>query len=212
MIKIIGEQLLFQKQEQEDDYVVSYIHCVRQLLMNENKRAVSLVAALVVIAIAAVGGYLAFENIQTAGLPTITSITSDLTTSTIANTACIVTGGPDGVYLRIITDSGSPVSGVNITGEAIVSINGQLCNEGQVIASTNSAGWASLGDYAGNYGLHFLHSGIIYNMTVGTRPVAMTLETFSVPSGNLTTQYCTMGTCNSVVASQVVVVTSAEIL
>ncbi|MHB2035767.1 MAG: hypothetical protein ACYCPW_03375 [Nitrososphaerales archaeon] len=164
--------------------------------MNDNERAVSLVAALVVIAviaIAAVGGYLAFENIQTAGLPTITSITSDLTASTTANTTCIVTGGPDGVYLRIVTDSGSPVSGVNITGEAIVSINWQLCNEGQVIASTNSTGWASLGDYAGNYGLHFLHSGTIYNMTVDTRPVAMTLDTFSVPSGNLSTQYCMYG-------------------
>jgi hypothetical protein len=115
-----------------------------------------------------------------------------ITTITTTGESCIVSGYPYGIFLQILTDSGAPVAGSTISGQAVYGVNNQMCTNA-VSAKTNSTGWAYLGSNPGNYYVTFSYSETSYNLTIPSRPVTETIATYYVPSGNLTNEYCTYG-------------------
>ncbi len=107
------------------------------------------------------------------------------------STRCSITGEPFGVVLRVVSDSGYPISGADISGESVAICGSQRQTNELPSSSTNSSGLVSfLEGYPGNYQLGLTISGQHYNVTVPTLPMYATYATLTLPSGNLTTSYC----------------------
>jgi hypothetical protein len=108
-----------------------------------------------------------------------------------SGTACSITGEPFGIVLRVISDSGSPIPGVEVAGESVAYCNGQQQTNQLPSSTTNSSGWVSfLEGYPGNYQLTLSYLGQRYDVTVPTTPTDATYATYAIPSGNPTTSFC----------------------
>lgn len=117
------------------------------------------------------------------------------TSSTVVNASCTITvPPPQGVYLRVVSDGGAPVSGLSVTSqyEVNASCGPNGANLTSSVVATNSSGWML---FQAGYPWFFVfsYSGQTYNFTVNSDPMAWTFATIAVPSGNLTTQICGLG-------------------
>lgn len=133
--------------------------------------------------------------VSTTVVSTSTTVNSSSVISTATTTtgvSCIVAGYPDGIYLQVLTNSGSPISGLAVSGQAIYSVCGQTYSN-SVATSTNSTGWAYLGSNPGYYYISFTYNGANYDLTIPSQPITMSIATYYVPSGNLTVSYCVSG-------------------
>jgi hypothetical protein len=79
-----------------------------------------------------------------------------------------------------------------VIGKGQYTVNGVQCSN-SVSATTNSTGWAYLGNSPGNYYVTVIYSGIGYNLTIPSRPGVESIATYYLPSGNLTISYCVNG-------------------
>ena len=157
-----------------------------------------------IIALGGAVGGLIFSSQSITHTVTITSIrtttmiaVSYVTQSdsqTNSNALCIVTvPPPQGIYLRLTEDSGSPIAGLHVTVQSTPSAS---CDSKDVhltnsLKVTNSSGWIVFQGWL--YYFVFTHSGGTYNFTVPSSPMAWTIATISVPSGTLTTEICGLG-------------------
>lgn len=130
----------------------------------------------------------------------LTPLESLPTTTTTVSTeyTCTYSGETVGVLFRLVSDTGSPISGVQIKGQSVVYCNTERQVQALPLATTNSSGWADMRDgNGGNYYLTFGYAGTSYNVMISVEPVALTLATLKLPSGILTTQDCAFGNLQS---------------
>lgn len=120
---------------------------------------------------------------------------------------------PQGFSIKLMNDSGSPIEGLQVT---IVSAIAATCNPREIhlnnsYAVTNSSGWifSQSSIYWNNF--VFAYSGETYNFTIPSDPMAWSIATIRVTSGNMTTQICGLGggsITSSCQSSQTTVVTN----
>jgi len=103
---------------------------------------------------------------------------------------CVITGQPAGMFLRIVSDSGTPVAGALVSAThagADVNCNGILFWVHSVTTSFTTDGattWYSLdATNAGTYTFGVMYSGHVYNLSAGLEPVSVTCATLYIPSG-----------------------------
>ncbi len=152
------------------------------------------VAALVIGAAFFASPYLGSQKTVTETTTSITTITGSQTNATI--TSCVVAvPPPQGMYLRLVSDSGSPLAGYQVTiqytPQAYCNPNPGGVHVYTMVAATNSSGWILFQGWL--YDFVFIYSGSTYNFTVPGDPMAWTVGTISLPSGTLTTRICGLG-------------------
>ncbi len=140
----------------------------------------------------------------------------------VTATSCTVSGPTNGVEIRVLMGTGTvvPVAGAQITGNARGYCNGSPQISALQPVTTNSSGWANLLD--GGFGIYDLNitrayteTGPIlirsnttstegpytytdvYHLSLPTSPLATTLVTYNISSGNVTTIFCYYGRCLS---------------
>jgi hypothetical protein len=115
-------------------------------------------------------------------------------TSTTTTTCTVAVPPPQGIYLRVVTDDGMPVSGLPVTSqyEGNASCDRSAAILSSSVAVTNSSGWM-LSQAGYPWDFVFSYSGHTYNFTVNSDPMAWTFATIAVPSGILTTHICGLG-------------------
>ena len=102
---------------------------------------------------------------------------------------CIIAGQPAGMFLRIVSDSGAPVAGAQVTAthkEADDYCNGVLYTGISATTSftTNGTTWYALdATNAGTYSFGVTYSGHTYGLSAQMEPVSVTCATLYVPSG-----------------------------
>lgn len=118
-------------------------------------------------------------------------------------TSCSITGAPVGGELRVLSDSGSPLAGVQVKGSSEAYCN----NQPQVIAlpvvTTNSSGWADLEPVYAAYNLTLTYEGRTYTISLPNQPTSATYAAFLIPSGRLTTSFCFGGSHCTLLPSSV---------
>ena len=93
--------------------------------------------------------------------------------------------------LRVLSDSGSPIVGALVSGDAIAYCDSEPQVNALPTATTNSSGWTTfLEGYPGDYILNVTYSGQQYALSVESHPEAATYVTYRIPSGSLTTAVC----------------------
>jgi uncharacterized membrane protein YtjA (UPF0391 family) len=189
-------------------------------------RSAALVALIAVLVAGSLGvGYL--SGTSAGGTRTVTSTAifvsttttqvtvtaqGSSTTSSAMNTTCVAAvPPPQGIYLKVVTDGGTPVSGLNVTSQYEVNASCDR-NEATLTSSfavTNSSGWML---FQAGYPWYFVfsYSGHTYNFTVNSDPVAWTLATIALPSGSLATQICGLGGGNPTTYCQPTVTTTVR--
>jgi hypothetical protein len=136
---------------------------------------------------------------------------SSTTKATGLSTTCVVAvPPPQGVYIRVVNDSGTPVTGLPITIQSTPSApcNGSPPDLTNSVIETNSSGWILFQGGFFYYSV-FNYSGETFNFTLPSDPMAWTIATIRIPSGNLTSQICGLGGANDTTycqASQTAVV------
>lgn len=172
------------------------------------REAIAAVVAVLVVASLGVG-YLSGTSARSTKTVTSTATFVSTTTTqitvaaqgpsstslTAVNASCsVAVPPPHGIYLRVVSDSGSLVSGLNVTSEyeANASCGPNWPSLTSSVVATNSTGWML---FQAGYPWFFVftYSGQTYNFTVSSDPMAWTIATIAVPSGNLTTQICGLG-------------------
>jgi len=102
---------------------------------------------------------------------------------------CVISGQPAGMFLRIVSDSGTPVASAQVTAthkEADVNCGGVLYTGISVATSftTNGNMWYALdATNAGTYSFGVIYSGHAYDLSAQLEPVSVTCATLYVPSG-----------------------------
>ncbi len=152
------------------------------------------VAALVIGAAFFASPYLGSQKTVTETTTSMTTVIRSQTNSTI--TSCVVAvPPPQGMYLRLVSDSGSPLAGYQVTiqytPQAYCNPNPGGVHVYTMVAATNSSGWILFQGWL--YDFVFIYSGSTYNFTVPGDPMAWTIGTISLPSGTLTTRICGLG-------------------
>ena len=157
---------------------------------------ITIVAALIVIAGTAVVYLGSRQNGTTTSCPPVgvCGSTFSLTTTTLGpsssnsstsnastsvTTDCHVSGAPGGTDVRVLSDSGSPIAGVDVTGRTVRA----YCGDFAVSSVTNSTGWVELSSALGAYNLSIRYSGHVYNIGAPMYPLSLTVLTIEVPSG-----------------------------
>jgi hypothetical protein len=150
-------------------------------------KAIAALFVVAIIASAAVGYLVGNVNEHTTTLYSSTSLTQTITlytsttsTSTSTTTECTISGMPQGVNIRVLTDAGSPVAGAEVSGQT----EGDQCGDFSIpTTATNSTGWLSLGGAPGAYNLTVSYSGRDYNIGATQYPISLTTIILKVPSG-----------------------------
>jgi len=171
--------------------------------MGRQRRAITTTTiallVIVIVLVGAMGGVLltsqsVTHTVTITSIQTTTVTTVSNTSQTNTTTTCVVAvPPPQGIYLRLINDGGSPIAGLRVT---VQSTPNASCNPNDVhltnsVAVTNSSGWIMFQGWL--YYFVFTYSGGTYNFTVPSDPMAWTIATISVPSGTLTTEICGLG-------------------
>jgi hypothetical protein len=108
-------------------------------------------------------------------------------TTTVAKVACISSGGPAGVYLRIISDSTlAAVPGADVTAMNQPLFCGGFPETSQsaVTFTTNGTNWYPFsGELNGGYSFSVKYSGQFYFFAAVLRPISITCAILFVPSG-----------------------------
>ena len=135
---------------------------------------------LIVVAIIAVGAYVALTNFGSIVQPV---------GPTMVSTTCYISGQPGPFYLRVLSDATqTPLSGarVSATNRAAYCDGTPATTIWTFTFTSNATEWYSLNtqNNAG-YSLSVSYSGRIYTLDADLRPVSVTCATLYVPSGRI---------------------------
>jgi cytoskeletal protein RodZ len=106
-----------------------------------------------------------------------TTTTSALNSTT--SSTCFYNSVAYGVNVRVLSDSGSPISGVQISGTEI----NPCGNYTFTPVETNSSGVVTLPPDFGSYNVTITYQGHLYNVNIPMYPITLTEVTMHVPSG-----------------------------
>ena len=105
-----------------------------------------------------------------------------------SNPACVITGQPGGISLRVISNSTmKPIAGAEVTATSTPAI----CNDQPAIPpvvqsyATSSTEWVSLpSDNNAGYSISVRYAGQVYSFNADLSPVSLTCATLLLPSGS----------------------------
>jgi len=113
-------------------------------------------------------------------------------------TECTVSAEGTGFYLTVVTDSGSPVVGAQVSGSRITEIGAGTCEQNIGVQYTNSNGTVSITDNIGSYYVLTVgYQGRNYDIRAPIFPMQTTYVKLIVPSGNYTTSSVFEGGCTT---------------
>jgi hypothetical protein len=126
-----------------------------------------------------------------------TSVISPTLISTSSSIACTVSAAGTGLYVTLESDSGQPLSGVQVSGTAVIDFsNGESCQEYSSSLATNTTGSVVFGADTGSYYLlSILYQGENYTATAPVYIMQSTYLTLRVPSGNISVTEIPFGGC-----------------
>jgi len=109
----------------------------------------------------------------------IGSATSTSSGTSVLTTTCTITGQSAGATVRVLSDAGSPIAGVQISGTQI-----NPCGNAKILpVETDSNGLITLPGKVGTYNMTLTYEGLLYNVNIPMYPVQRTEVTLYVPSG-----------------------------
>ncbi len=119
---------------------------------------------------------------------TLFEVATAETTSSTQSFQCVITGQPDGFFLRVVYDSNqtsAPGALVYATNEP-ATCNGTPATSQttSTLITTSGTEWYSF-NYGndGGYSISVKYSGMTYNFTAGLSPLSVTCASLFVPSG-----------------------------
>ena len=136
-----------------------------------------------------------YTEIAVSSMTTTVTVTTtaEANTTTTTSTLCSVSGPTAGVLLHLVNETGGPVPGVPVASYVVGFCNNQRQVQVNPVNVTNSSGWADLRyGFFGNYYISIAVGFPLtdYNFTVPTRPLATSVVTYQLYSGNMTLQFC----------------------
>ena len=124
--------------------------------------------------------------------------TSSLATSTSSATSatCVISAEGTGFYVTVLSDSGQPVQGVQVSGIRVTETNEGICTQTVGAYLTNSTGSVLITPNIGSYyNLTVRYGGRTYAAQAPIEPMQTTYVTLRVPSGNVTITEVPFGGC-----------------
>jgi len=113
-------------------------------------------------------------------------------------TECTVSAEGTGFYVTVLTDSGSPVVGAQVSGSRITEIGAETCDQSVGTQYTNSSGTVSISYNIGSYYMLTVgYQGRNYPIRGPIFPMQTTYVKLIVPSGNYTTSFVFEGGCTT---------------
>jgi hypothetical protein len=138
--------------------------------------------AIVVVIVLGLSGFLVYAYTQTFQ----------------TGTECTVSAEGTGFYLTVLTSSGSPVVGAQVSGSRITEIGTGTCAQNIGTWYTNSNGTVSISDNIGSYYMLTVgYQGRNYPIRAPISPMQTTYVKLIVPSGNYTTSFVFEGGCTT---------------
>ena len=135
------------------------------------------------------------------GITTETSTSAGDTSSTMSTTTsitCIVSAEGSGFYVTVLSDTGQPIQGVQVSGSRVTQTNGGTCQQNIGTYLTNSTGSVLITPNIGSYYLlSMLYQGKNYTAKAPIEPMTTTYVTLKVPSGNVTITEVYEGGCQT---------------
>jgi len=118
------------------------------------------------------------------------------TQNTQTGTECTVSAEGTGFYVTVLTDSGGPVVGAQVSGSRITEIGAGTCEQNLGTWYTNSSGTVSISNNIGSYYMLTVgYQGRNYPIRAPIFPMQTTYVKLIVPSGNYTTSFVFAGGC-----------------
>jgi hypothetical protein len=128
-----------------------------------------------------------------------TEITASCTTrSTTTSIDCVVSAEGSGFYVTVLSDTGQPIQGVQVSGSRVTQTNGGTCQQNIGTYLTNSTGSVLITPNIGSYYLlSMLYQGKNYTAKAPIEPMTTTYVTLKVPSGNVSITEVYEGGCQT---------------
>jgi hypothetical protein len=123
--------------------------------------------------------------------------TSTYSTATSTSISCTISSEGTGFYVTVVTDTGQPIQGVQVSGTLVTQItNGGSCQRNIDIYLTNSTGSVLItGNTGSYYQLTILYQGKNYTAQAPIDPMASTYVDLKIPSGNVSITDIPYGGC-----------------
>lgn len=114
------------------------------------------------------------------------------------NSTCIVSAEGSGFYVTVLSDTGQPIQGVQVSGTRVTQTNGGTCQQNIGTYLTNSTGSVLITPNIGSYYLlSMMYQGKTYTAKAPIEPMLTTYVTLKVPSGNVTINEVYEGGCQT---------------
>ena len=125
-----------------------------------------------------------------------TGINSSSQTTSSTSFSCTISAEGSGTYVKVESDTGLPIQGVQVSGVIATDLNGETCRQNIGIFLTNSTGTALITQTMGSYYLlSILYQNRNYTATAPILPMQSTYVTLKVPSGNVSISEIPYGGC-----------------
>lgn len=122
---------------------------------------------------------------------------SGTTVTASTSTECTISAEGTGFYVTVLSDSGQPVQGAQVTGTR-VGVGGSTCQQDIGTYVTNSTGSVLITPNIGSYyELSITYQGNAYAVRAPIEPMTTTYVTLSIPSGNVTITEVFEGGCQT---------------
>jgi hypothetical protein len=117
---------------------------------------------------------------------------------TQTSTYCTISAEGTGFYVTVVTDSGLPVAGAQVSGSRVTEYgSGATCEQSIGSQYTNASGTVLITDNMGSYNaLTVQYQGKNYAISAPILPMETTYVTLKVPSGNYSISEAFEGGCN----------------
>jgi hypothetical protein len=169
-------------------------------------------AAMVVAAIIVVAATLVTSTNNTTVTKTVSEITTttgtntqtvlstiaatSTTSSAVTSIACTISAEGTGFYVTVLSDTGQPIRGAQVSGERVTGTNGGTCSQTLSILLTNSTGSVLITPNIGSYyQLTIQYQGKAFSTQAPIDPMQSTYVTLKIPSGNFTMAEVPYGGC-----------------
>jgi len=128
------------------------------------------------------------STLASATTPATNTTTSSFSTSSVTSGACSITGESGGLLLRVLSDTGSPLSGVAVASENI-----NQCGKATLDALTDSGGRFGVPGTIGTDNLTVRYEGQQYHLGAYLPPLEKVTISLRVPSGYWTIEFTSAG-------------------
>lgn len=117
-------------------------------------------------------------------------------TSLSSNSTCVITAEGTGFYVTVLSDTGQPIQGAQVSGVRVTETNGGACTQTISTFLTNSTGSVLI---TPNIGSHYLltiqYQGRTFSAKAPIEPMQTTYVILRVPSGNVSISEVPLGGC-----------------